>query len=180
MEGEIPLLYRKVYLRIQFADCYGITLSESCKKVNGVSAEKIQRFVVVWSNLMAKRDLLLFWNMFARMYVFIWHRLKIVKDRSSSNPPIRENKQLNIHQKDRSLIRHANKTISSMINKTGWITLPNKTSNIWRHQLLDLWKLKSKHCSFNINIRISNKTSSPQTQSPSFLKKQIKLWYKRS
>ena len=47
MEGEIPLLYRKVYLRIQFADCYGITLSEHCKKLNGVSAEKIQRFVVV-------------------------------------------------------------------------------------------------------------------------------------
>ena len=39
-------------------------------------------------------------------------------DRSFSNPPIRENKQLNIHQKDHSLIRNANKTISSMINNT--------------------------------------------------------------
>ena len=33
--------------------------------------------------------------------------------------------------------------------------MSKKTSESWRGQLLDLRKLKSMHCSFNINIRIS-------------------------
>ena len=47
MEGEILLLYREMYLRIKFADCYDINQSESCKKSNRVSAEDIQKLVMV-------------------------------------------------------------------------------------------------------------------------------------
>ena len=66
----------------------GIYLTESCKKSNDVSAEKIQRFVMVQSTLTTKRDLSFSWNIFASMYVFICHRWKIVKDLSFSYLPI--------------------------------------------------------------------------------------------
>ena len=56
-----------------------IYLSESCKKSNDVSAEKIQRFASVQSTLTIKQDLSLSWNMFACMYVFICHRKKSFK-----------------------------------------------------------------------------------------------------
>ena len=48
----------------------GIYLSESCKKSNGVSTEKIQRLSTAQFTLTTKRDLSLFWNMFACMYLF--------------------------------------------------------------------------------------------------------------
>ena len=50
MEGKIPLA-RSVSKHINYnlLNLTGNYLTESCKKSNGVSAEKIQRFVV-WSN----------------------------------------------------------------------------------------------------------------------------------
>ena len=48
-----------------------INLSESCKKSNGVSAEKIQRFVMAQSNLKIKRDLLLFWNRMEQRWILL-------------------------------------------------------------------------------------------------------------
>ena len=53
------------------------------------------------------------------MYLFAIDK-KIVKDRSFSNSPTNKAKQLNIHHKDNSLFRHANKAIFSMINNTEW------------------------------------------------------------
>ena len=51
------------------------------------------------------------------------------------------------------------------------IALSNKTSSSsWRRQLLHLWKLKSMHYSFNINIGISSKTSTAKTQLKLLLK----------
>ena len=46
-EWKVRCHYREANLRIQYADCYGINLSKSCKKSNGLDAEKINRFVTV-------------------------------------------------------------------------------------------------------------------------------------
>ena len=52
--------------------------------------------------------------------------------------------------------------------------MSDKASESWRRQLLDMWKLKSMHCSFNINIRMSTlpKHQVQKRSYPSFLKNQ--------